>query len=382
MAARENRKDALVGPVLILVASLFAALLAGCSNTTSKPADPPVPPGSIQLAGAGATFPSLLYNRWFETYHGTYPKMFIKYNAVGSGEGIRRFIGKNMTEREQVDFGASDAAMQDSEIAQADNNVLMVPLTAGCVGLAYNLPGLQQPLKLSRRAYAGMFLGEIKKWNDPLIAQTNPGVKLPDLTIVTVVRQDASGTTYAFTRHLDAVSEAWRSKYGPATLVNWPGNAMRASGNEGVAGLIEKSVGSIGYVGYEFARRINLTVAALENKEGKFTLPSGESCSAALASTVLPENLRLFVPDPTGGDSYPIATFSWVLLRKNYASAETAAAIRELFRWCLLEGQKAAPTLNYVALPQSVVEKSLAAVNSITPGGLNKVSIPARAVVY
>ena len=128
-------------------------------------------------------------------------------------------------------------------------------------------------------------------------------------------------------------------------------------------------MGSIGYVGYEFARRINLTVAVLENKEGKYVPPSGESCSAALASTVLPENLRLFVPDPSGADSNPIVTFSWVLLRKNYTNAETAAAIRELFRWCLLEGQKSAPGLNYVALPPSVAEKSLAAVNSIAPGG-------------
>ena len=161
-------------------------------------------------------------------------------------------IGKNIEEREQVDFGASDAAMQDSELAQTDNNALMIPLTAGCVGLAYNLPGLQQPLKLSRRAYAGIFLAEIKKWNDPLIAQTNPGVRLPNLTIVTVVRQDGSGTTYTFTRHLDAVSQVWRSKYGSATLVNWPGNAMRASGNEGVAGFDRE------ICGLDWIRRIRI----------------------------------------------------------------------------------------------------------------------------
>jgi phosphate transport system substrate-binding protein len=368
MTAMEKRVGLVAGLPRILVAVMFVALIGGCSGSSSKSTEPPLPAGSIQLAGAGATFPSLLYKRWFETYHNENPKTFIKYSALGSGEGIRRFIGKNVAANEQVDFGASDAAMQDAELAQADNNALMIPLTAGCVGLAYNLPGLQQPLELSRRAFTGIFLGEIKKWNDPLIAQANPGVKLPNLTIVTVVRQDPSGTTYAFTRHLDTISEVWRSKYGPATLVNWPGNAMRADGNEGVAGLIEKSVGSIGYVGYEFARRINLTVAALENREGKYILPSGESCSAALASTVLPDNLRAFVPDPSGADAYPIATFSWVLLRKNYANAETAGRVRELFRWCLLEGQKSASALNYVPLPQSVVEKSLAAVNAITPG--------------
>ncbi len=311
----------------------------------------------------------MLYNQWFETYHKENPNTSIKYSAVGSGEGIRRFIAKGGSEGAPIDFGASDAAMQDSGLAQADNSVLMVPMTAGCIALAYSLPGLSQQLKLSRRAYAGIFLGEISKWNDPAIAQSNPGMDLPNLTIATVVRQDPSGTTYAFTRNLDAVNEAWRGRYGYATLVSWPGNAMRASGNEGVAGLIEKSVGSIGDVGYEFARRINLTVAAIENKEGKFVSPSGESCSAGLASTVLPDNLRLFVPDPSGADSYPISTFSWVLLRKNYATAETATAVRKLFRWCLVEGQKAAPGLNYVPLPPPVVEKSLAAVDRINPSG-------------
>src|SRR5262249_8445565 len=167
------------------------------------------------------------------------------------------------------DFGASDAAMSDADINRADNNVLMVPVTAGCVVLAYNLPGFQGELKLSRKAYAGIFLGEIKKWNDPLIAQSNPGVKLPNLTIVTPVRQDGSGTTFAFTKNLDAISEKWRSQFGPATLVDWPGNAMRAKGNEGVAGLIGNSEGAVGYVGYEFARKLGLNNAALENKEGK-----------------------------------------------------------------------------------------------------------------
>ena len=160
----------------------------------------------------------------------------ITYDSVGSGEGIRRFIGRDVKNEDQVDFGASDAAMQDNQIAQVPDGVVMLPVTAGGVVLAYNVPGVPQGLRLSRRAYAGIFLGEIKNWNDPLIAAANPGVKLPKLTIVTVVRQDASGTTFAFTKHLDAISEKWRSQYGPSTLVDWPGNAMRAKGNEGVAG--------------------------------------------------------------------------------------------------------------------------------------------------
>ena len=207
---------------------------------------------------------------------------------------MRRFIGTNVAEEEKVDFGASDAAMSDAEIARADKGALMVPLTAGCVVLAYNLPDVQGDLKLSRKAYTGIFLGEIKQWNDPLIAQSNPGVKLPNRTIATVVRQDGSGTTFAFTKNLDAVSEKWRSQFGPATLVNWPGNAMRAKGNEGVAGLIGKSEEPIGYVGYEFARKIGLAIAALENKDGKFVKPSEQSCMAALAAADIPDESSSF----------------------------------------------------------------------------------------
>lgn len=357
-------------------AFLLVLLLAACNSsnapktvdTSTAEADVQIPAGSLLLKGAGATFPSLLYKRWFNAYHDAHPEVYVKYAAVGSGEGIIRFIGKNTDEAHQIDFGASDAAMSDAQLAQANNNVLMIPATAGCVVVAYNLPGFAGDLKLSRKAYGGIFLGEIKKWNDPLIAAANPGAKLPDLNIVTAVRQDGSGTTYAFTRNLDAINDTWRARFGPATLVNWPGNAMRAKGNEGVAGLIEKSAGSIGYVGYEFARRIGLDYAALENKDGKYVKPSQQTCSAALATAELPENLRLFVPDPGGADSYPIATFSWILLHKSYKDAKTVDALKGLMQWSLQDGQRYASELGYVPLPKAVAEKALAAVNGIQPG--------------
>jgi phosphate transport system substrate-binding protein len=354
--------------IATLVSIAVVAILAGCSRSEPE-VQAKVPPGSMLLTGAGATFPSVLYNRWFSVYQHNHPKIVVKYAAVGSGEGVRRFIGKNIPDEERVDFGASDAAMSDADIARADNNALMIPVTAGCVVLAYNLPGFPGELKLSRRAYAGIFLGEIKQWNDPLIAKSNPGVKLPNLTIATAVRLDGSGTTFAFTKNLDAISEKWRDQFGPATLVDWPGNAMRSRGNEGVAGLIGKSEGAIGYVGYEFARKLGLNTAALENKEGNFVRPSDESCGAALAAAEMPENLRVFAPDPKGANSYPIATFSWILLRKNYQNAETANALRELFQWCLRDGQRYSPELGYVRVPASVAEKALATLNSINSGG-------------
>jgi phosphate transport system substrate-binding protein len=354
--------------VRTLVAAIaLAVMLAGCGATDRPDAASRPPAGGVLLKGAGATFPSPLYQLWFSTYQRDHGKTLVKYEAVGSGEGIRRFIGKGVKPEELVDFGASDAAMSDAEMLQVPNGVKLVPVTAGSVALAYNLPDFQGELRLSRKAYAGIFLGTVKNWNDPLIARTNRGAKLPKLTIATVVRQDGSGTTYAFTKHLDAIDARWRSQYGPATLVGWPGNAMRAAGNEGVAGRIKVSVGSIGYVSYEFARKVGLRIALLENREGNFVKPTGPACASALASAEPPENLRFFVPDPSGPDSYPIVTFSWILLYSRYGDAGKAGAMRELFQWCLTAGQKFASGLGYVPLPPNVAAKALVALNTVGP---------------
>ncbi|MGO8792873.1 MAG: phosphate ABC transporter substrate-binding protein PstS [Terriglobia bacterium] len=345
-----------------LLANLFA-----CSRQGSANPKPRVPPGGVLLQGAGATFPSPLYQQWFATYQQSHPQTVVTYDSVGSGEGIRRFMGRDVKGDERVDFGASDAALQDSDIALVPEGVVMLPVTAGGVALAYNLPGVAEELKLSRRAYAGIFLGEIKNWSDPVIATANPGVKLPKLTIVTVVRQDASGTTFAFTKHLDAISEEWRGKFGPSTLVDWPGNAMRAKGNEGVAGLLSQSIGSLGYVGYEFAHKYGLRVARIENQAGKFVLPNEESLRAALSSAQMPENMRVFVPDPAGPEAYPIATFTWILLRKSYGDSAKAQSIRDLFAWTLGDGQQFASSLGYVPLPAEVVGKAQAALQTVKP---------------
>ena len=356
---------------LALQHTLLAALLTpgvamlGCKAHGAPKPKPDVPAGGVLIAGAGATFPSLLYKQWFAAYHQAHPNTLVTYDAVGSGEGVRRFLGRNVADEDQVDFGASDAAMQDSDIARAPQGAVMLPVTAGGVALAYNLPEVPQDLKLSRRAYAGIFLGEIKTWNDPLIAAANPGVKIPRLTIATVVRQDSSGTTFAFTKHLDAISEPWRSQHGPVTLANWPGNAIRAKGNEGVAAAIEHAEGSIGYVGYEFARQLGLKMALLENRAGNFVAPSPASATAALAGLELPQNLRAYVPDPGGGDSYPIVTMTWILVYKNYADAKKAAALKDLFSWALGDGQQEALKLGYVPLPPNVASKSLAALQSL-----------------
>ena len=238
--------------------------------------------------------------------------------------------------------------------------VVLLPVTAGSVVLAYNLPDVPE-LKLSRRAYAGIFLGEIREWNHPLIAQSNPGIRLPKLSITTVVRQDGSGTTFAMTKHLDAISETWRSRYGAATLVDWPGAAMRAKGNEGVAGRIKQATGSIGYVNYGAARSVGLPMARLENREGAMVQPGAASGTAALDAVALPENLRVFIPDPAGKDAYPILTLTWILLYRSYPEVAKAEVARDLFRWCLTEGQERSGELGYIRLPPSISSRALTA---------------------
>ena len=358
---------ALRGAGCLLTFVVLMGGINGCSPKDMKEEKPKAPRGSIILRGAGATFPAWLYERWFEVYQNDHPKTIISYERIGSGEGTRRFIGLNVKEKDRVDFGASDAAMNDEDIDQVPNGMVLLPMTAGGVVLAYNLPDLEGDLKLSRKAYAGIFLGEIKNWNDPAIAITNPGLKLPQIPIATVVRQDKSGTTYAFMKHLDAISEKWRAQHGPTTLLSWPGNSLWAKGDEGVATLIKQSIGSLGYVSYAFASRLGLKLAVLENKEGKFVKPTEQSCAAALATAEMPENLRIFVPDPSGLDAYPIVTFSWILLYKDYPDTEKATSMRDLFQWCLLDGQNYATKLGYVPLPTSITEKALAALNTVGP---------------
>jgi phosphate transport system substrate-binding protein len=360
--------------VLIAMALAVTGVLSGCSagavprgDTGARP-KPAVPSGGVLLQGAGATFPSPLYEKWFGLYQADHPKDVITYDSVGSGEGIRRFIGRGVKDEEKIDFGASDAAMRDDEIAMVPAGALLLPLTAGSIALAYNLAGLSGELRLSREAYTGIFMGEIKNWSDPRIARTNPGVKLPRLTITTVVRQDGSGTTFAFTKHLDAISDAWRSQYGPATLINWPGASMRATGNEGLAGRIKQSIGSVGYVSYDLARKAGLKIALIENRAGTFVVPTETSSASALAGAELPVNMRLYVPDPTGGDAYPIVTLTWILLYRNYGDPQKFQELHDLFRWCLTDGQKYAADLGYTPLPPNIARRSLDALERLRSG--------------
>ncbi|MBD2016298.1 phosphate ABC transporter substrate-binding protein PstS [Microcoleus sp. FACHB-53] len=315
----------------------------------------------VQIVGAGASFPAPLYQRWFQDLNGQYPKLQVNYQSVGSGAGVEQFTAGT------VDFGASDTAMKDEEIQKvpADKGgVLLLPVSAGGIVLAYNVPGVDE-LKLPRQVYADILLGKIKKWNDPAIAKANPDAKLPDQNITVVHRSDGSGTTGVFTKHLSAVSPEWKTKVGEGKTVQWP-TGVGAKGNEGVTAQIQQTPGAIGYIEYGYAKQNNLKAAALENKAGKFVTYNDQSASKTLEAVQLPENLRAFIPDPEGDESYPVVSYTWLLVHQKYSDPTKAKAIEGMIEYALTEGQKVAPELGYVPLPKNVAQKVAAAADQIS----------------
>lgn len=315
--------------------------------------------GSVRLNGAGASFPAPLYQRWFQEFSNQTGNLQVNYQSVGSGAGVEQFT------QQTVDFGASDVAMSDEEIAQIDRGVLLLPMTAGSIVLAYNLDGVDTGLQLTREAYVGILQGEITQWNDPAIASANPDIELPDQQITVVHRSDGSGTTGVFTKHLSAISDEWEQSVGAGKTVEWP-TGIGAKGNEGVTAQISQTNGAIGYIEYGYAKLNDVPFAALENQEGNFILPSDEAASQTLAAVELPENMRAFITDPEGADSYPIVTYTWMLVYEEYSDPDIAKAVEATIEYGLNEGQTVATDLGYVPLPQNVRERVAAAADAIT----------------
>lgn len=314
----------------------------------------------ISLTGSGASFPAPIYTTWFKEFSRANPDIQVNYQSKGSGAGIRDFLDHT------VDFAASDAAMTDEEMAKVKEGVQLLPMTAGEIVLAYNLEGVKN-LKLSREEYAGIFLGTIKKWNDPKIAATNPGVKLPDEEITVVTRADSSGTNFVFTQHLSAISPEFAKAPGFGTTVNWSDKVkmVKAPKNDGVTATIKQTPGAIGYIEYGFAQMAKVEMVSLENKEGQFIAPGLAGGQAALANAVIPENMRVWLPDPAGKESYPIATYTWMVFYKQYPNAAKADALKKMVTYCLDEGQKIADKAGYIPLPENVVAKVKAAMGNI-----------------
>ncbi len=352
----------------LLVAVALCAGGVSCSSNTStgpKPGAGPMAdsggesstaePQEVKLQGSGATFPEPLYKKWFKAYNESHPNVIVDYQGKGSGAGIKEVTDKI------VDFGASDAAMTPDEMAKVEGGVQLLPMTAGTIVLVYNLADVPD-LKLSRDAYVGIFLGKIKKWNDPAIVASNEGVKLPDLDINVVVRADSSGTTFVFTKHLSAISAEFAASPGTNKMPNWPVGA-KSAGNPGVSASIKSTPGSIGYVEYAFAKGAKLKSAKLQNKAGKFIETSTAAAQAALATAKFDDNLISWVPDPEADEAYPIVTYTWVIANKVYADPEKAKAFKNVLAFCLDKTQQAtAETLGYIPLPDAVIEKDLAAV--------------------
>ncbi len=339
-----------------------SAAVAGCLSAVALS---PAAQADVKLNGSGASFPFPIYAKWFKDFSKENKDIRVDYQAKGSGAGIQDLING------VVDFAASDAAMKDDEMAQVKQGVVLLPMTAGEVVLAYNLKGVKE-LKLPRDVYPEIFLGNITKWNDPKIAAANPGVDLPDEDITVVVRSDSSGTTYVFTGHLSYIDEAFKAAVGQAKAPNWPDSDkfIKAPKNDGVTAQIKQIPGSIGYIEYGYAKLTKQPTAMLENKSGKFVAPGPESGAAALASAEFPggtlpnsdvPNLVAWVWDPAGEDAYPIATMTWLLLYKDQDD-DKAAALRKLVEYCTSEeAQGQADGLGYIPLPAEVIEKVRAA---------------------
>ena len=319
--------------------------------------------GSVDLTGAGATFPYPLYSKWFSDY-AKLTGVKINYQSIGSGGGIRQLS------EETVDFGASDSPMSDQELANAKGGpVLHIPTVLGAVVITYNVPGLSSPINITPKAIADIFSGKITKWSDTRLTTLNPGVTLPNTDILVVHRSDGSGTTYIFTDYLTAAVPTWASSVGKGKEVKWP-VGLGAKGNEGVAGQVKQSPGAIGYVELAYAKQNNLAIAAVQNKAGKMIIASVPAVTAAAAGVArsLPANTdyRISIVNAPGADSYPISSFTWILVYRHQRDAVKGKKLVDFLNWALTDGEAEAPPLDYAPLPAemaSAVKAKLATID-------------------
>ena len=313
------------------------------------------PARAQNINAAGATFPYPIYSKWFDEYHKMHPAIQINYQSIGSGGGIRQLLDKT------VDFGASDGPMTDEQLAQAGFKILHFPTVLGADVPSYNIPGVSVELKFTPEALAGVFLGIITKWNDPIIATANPGVKLPSDDIVVVHRSDGSGTTYIWTDYLSKISSDWKSKIGTGTSVNWP-VGLGGKGNEGVAGLVKQTPDSIGYVELIYAIQNKMAYGAVKNSSGAFIKATLEGVSAAAAGTAMPDDFRVSITNAPGKAAYPISSFTWLLIPAKIQDTAKRDAIKGFLTWMMSAGQQYCEPLAYAKLPQEVVAKEQKAI--------------------
>ncbi len=364
---------------LILVLMLAGMALTACSInpnpspsttvTTGSTASTPLTTGSIQMTGAGATFPYPLYSRWFYDYAFVDPSVKFNYQSIGSGGGIKQITEKT------VDFGASDAILNDDQFKAAPG-IHMFPTVAGAEAIVVNLTGadgnaLTDQIKFPYTSIADIYLGKITKWNDPVLVNANPGVQLPDKDIIVIHRSDGSGTTYIFTDYLSSVSQEWKDKVGKGTSVQWP-VGLGGKGNEGVYGTVIQNEGAIGYVELAYAIQNKAVLNLLQNKAGEYIEPSIVSTQAAMADfgSQLGDKLAISIVDGPGEQSYPIAGYTYILLYMDQQDCTKAQKLVEFFKWAYSEaGDKDATELQYVALPQEIKDQVNSRLAQITCQG-------------
>src|SRR6185437_11142078 len=320
--------------------------------------------GAVDLRGAGATFPNPLYQKWLSEYGKVHPNVRIDYQSIGSGGGI------NQLKKQTVDFGASDAPMTDADLKSAPGEIVHIPTVLGAVVITYNLVGVKQPLRFSPEVIADVFLGKIKKWNDPKIAADNSGVTLPANDITVVHRSDSSGTSAVFTDYLSKVSGEWKEKVGAGVSPSWP-IGIGGKGNEGVTGQVKNTPNTIGYVELAYAVKNNLPVAQVKNASGSFITPSIDAVTAAASASAgnMPEDLRVSITNAAGPQAYPISSYTYILVYKNQKDAAKGKALIDFLWWGIHDGETFAKELQYAPLPDDIVKRAEAKINSITANG-------------
>ena len=332
---------------LRLIAAVLTVVLTGAA-------------GAQNINAAGATFPYPIYNKWFTEYAQAHPNVHINYQSIGSGGGIKQ------VSEGTVDFGASDMPMTDQQLAETKVKVEHIPTVLGAVVPVYNIPGVSKDLNFTGEEMADIYLGKITKWNDPRLVKDNAGANLPDKAILPVYRSEGSGTTFVFTDYLSKVSPEWASKVGKNTSVKWPAG-IGAKGNEGVAGMVRQTSGSFGYVELIYALQNKMAYGAVKNQAGKFLQgsPDGVTAAAGAAAKTMPADYRVSITNASGAASYPISSFTYLLIPKQFADPAKGAAVKDFLTWMLVHGESETAGMGYAPLPaqvQTMVKKTIVTV--------------------
>jgi phosphate transport system substrate-binding protein len=334
------------------ILTVMTGALAGCG--TSKKEDltqKPATSGGSMINAGGSSFVNPLFSKMFSEYNKLHPEVKVNYQSIGSGAGIKQLTA------ETIDFAASDAYMKDEDESAVKNGVIHIPITVGAVAVIYNVEGVDKGLKLTQDTLTGIYLGNIKNWNDAKIKADNADVKLPDLAITPVYRSDSSGTTSIFTDYLTTVSPEWKEKVGQGKAVKFPAG-IGAKGNEGVSGQVKQTPGSIGYTELAYATVNKISFAELKNKDGKFVAPSLEAATLAAeaASVDMPKDTKVSLVEKEGEKSYGIVGFCWILANTTYADADKKKVIVDLIKWANTDGQNYSNDLYYGKLPESIIK--------------------------